>query len=48
MELRLGTALLLKKCPSLKLTEDMNDSMMEMYNFFLAGPVGKRCEVTLL
>ncbi|KAJ3540476.1 hypothetical protein NM208_g5051 [Fusarium decemcellulare] len=48
MELRLGTALLLKRCPGLKLAEIMNDSMMEMYNFFLAGPVGKRCDVTLL
>lgn len=48
MELRLATAMLLRKCPNLKLAKNMDDSMMEMYNFFLAGPVGKRCEVTLL
>ncbi|KAF4464345.1 cytochrome P450 [Fusarium albosuccineum] len=47
MELRLGTAALLKACPGLKLSSEMKDSMMDMYNFFLAGPVGKRCEVTM-
>lgn len=46
MEIRLATALMFKKCPELRLDGTMEDSMMEMQHFFLAGPVGKHCNVT--
>lgn len=46
MEIRLATVLLFKKCPELRLDGNMEDSMMEMQHFFLAGPVGKHCNVT--
>lgn len=47
MELRLATALMFKKCPELRLDGTMEDSTMEMQHFFLAGPVGKHCNVTI-
>ncbi|CAH0045042.1 unnamed protein product [Clonostachys solani] len=45
MEVRLGAATLFRQCKSLRLGARMNDEMMEPANFFLATPVGKRCDV---
>ncbi|KAE9566370.1 hypothetical protein CGMCC3_g17481 [Colletotrichum fructicola] len=47
MELRMGAALLFRKCPGLKLSTSMKDSMMDMENFFIIAPVGHQCDVTL-
>ncbi|OLN95716.1 putative sterigmatocystin biosynthesis P450 monooxygenase STCB-like protein 3, partial [Colletotrichum chlorophyti] len=47
MELRLGAAVLFRRCKGLVLAAGMSDEMMEMENFFLVSPVGHKCEVTL-
>ncbi|VUC31914.1 unnamed protein product [Clonostachys rosea] len=45
MEIRLAAATLFRHCKGLRLSARMNDQMMEPANFFLATPVGKRCDV---
>ncbi|KAF3807810.1 putative sterigmatocystin biosynthesis P450 monooxygenase [Colletotrichum gloeosporioides] len=47
MELRMGAALLFRKCTGLKLSASMKESMMDMENFFIIAPVGHQCDVTL-
>ncbi|GKT61678.1 cytochrome P450 [Colletotrichum tofieldiae] len=47
MELRLGVAVLFRKCSGLRLAPGMTDRMMQMENYFLVSPVGHKCEVTL-
>ncbi|CAG9981744.1 unnamed protein product [Clonostachys byssicola] len=47
MELRLGTAVLLKRCQTLKLADRTTEDSIKMWNFILAGPIARRCEVTV-
>lgn len=47
MELRLGTAVLFRKCKGLKIAPGTTDETMEMENFFMISPRGHKCEVTL-
>lgn len=46
MKLQLGTAVLLKKCWTLKLADRTTEDSMKIWNFILAGPIARRCEVT--
>ena len=47
MELRLAVALFFRQCRGAKLSECMQDEMMEMDNHFLIAPKGHCCYVTL-
>ncbi|KAH7041947.1 sterigmatocystin biosynthesis P450 monooxygenase [Macrophomina phaseolina] len=47
MELRYGTAALLKECRGLKLADSMTPESMELENYFVITPKGKSCEVVL-
>jgi cytochrome P450 len=47
MELRLATALFFRQCRGAKLSDYMQDEMMEMDNRFLIAPKGHCCYVTL-
>ncbi|OBR02510.1 TRI11 protein [Colletotrichum higginsianum IMI 349063] len=47
MELRLGAAVLFRRCGGLRPAPGMTDGMMEMENFFMVSPIGHRCEVAL-
>ncbi|KAI0480052.1 cytochrome P450 [Xylariaceae sp. FL0804] len=47
MELRLAAALFFRECAGARLSDDMDDSVMEMENAFLISPKGHRCNITL-
>lgn len=47
MELRLATALFFRHCRGAKLSDRMEDQMMEMDNRFLIAPKGHCCYVML-
>ncbi|KAI4680286.1 uncharacterized protein J4E84_007934 [Alternaria hordeiaustralica] len=47
MELRLGAALFFRHCRGARISDSMNDEMMEMDNNFLIAPKGHHCYITL-
>ncbi|KAH3908839.1 hypothetical protein HBI56_072200 [Parastagonospora nodorum] len=47
MEIRIGAALFFRHCRGARLSDCMNDDIMEMDNRFLVAPKGKCCYVTL-
>lgn len=47
MELRYGTAMLLRECRGLKLADSVTPESMELENYFVITPKGKSCEVVL-
>ncbi|GME57856.1 cytochrome p450 [Neofusicoccum parvum] len=47
MELRYGTAMLFRECRGLKLADSVTPESMELENYFVITPKGKRLEVVL-
>jgi len=47
MELRLASAEFFRQCKGAKLAPETTDESMEMVNFFLVTPRGRKCMVVL-
>jgi cytochrome P450 len=47
MEIRIAAALFFRQCRGAKLSECMDDAMMEMDSRFLVAPKGGSCYITL-
>lgn len=47
MELRLAAAKFFRECPGARLAPSTTDECMEMVNFFLISPKGRKCEIVL-
>jgi hypothetical protein len=47
MELRLASAEFFRQCQGAKLASETTEKSMEMENFFLITPRGRRCMVVL-